>query len=136
MCDQALLLSIPHKQNLENFVYQYFFESIIAEQNETARTETFLNTNDMFAEKDRSSFVKAFKDRNSIEKDIERDKKLAEIAGSGEVVRDFKIKSKILNIVDEHMINLANNIAHILQFLLTTRIKEESEHQHTEIDIL
>jgi len=40
MSEQAVLLSIPKKENLDNFVYGYLFENMLALQNDTTNSET------------------------------------------------------------------------------------------------
>jgi len=40
MSEQALLLSVPKKENLDHFVYGYLFENMLALQNDTSNSET------------------------------------------------------------------------------------------------
>jgi hypothetical protein len=42
MSEQAVLLSVPKKENLDHFVYEYLFENMLALQNDTTNPETIL----------------------------------------------------------------------------------------------
>jgi len=135
MSEQAALLSFPKEENLNNFVYKYIFQMILTLQGNT--TGTFTDDKEMFGKGDERDFIKACKDRQRLIDEIDRLQTFVKMGGGSAAVREFKIKNKILIVMDEHMQQFAQNLLHALKFLLTTKItKEENKEQDDESNVL
>ncbi|MEI8253613.1 MAG: hypothetical protein WCG25_07930 [bacterium] len=76
MLDEAILLSMPKKQNINNFIYKYIFSTILDEQNKLEKQGQMIDEEDKLKPYHEKIFIKAIENRDELEKEIEQIREL------------------------------------------------------------
>jgi len=129
MYENSVLLSMPKKENLDLFVYKYLFQNLLDIE---ANEQTFKDKWDRIGKWDEKNFIKAFNDRTALEKEMGIEKLL--LKSDPWILRDFSIKNKILNVVNEELMNYACNLSEILKILLTIKTTKEENWERKQED--
>lgn len=139
LLDEAVLLSMPKKENIDKFVYKYFFKNILEEQNSLEGEGKIITEEEKFKPFHERIFIQVLKNREEVQNEVERLKDLMRTQWGQNLwlLEEFRTKNNILNLVDEDMIQSAETFSYILQFLLTTKVKKEwSEKKESESGVL
>ena len=137
MYNQSALLSIPKKTNIDHFVYRYLFQNILTIQEEIKKWGEFFDEEQMLRKRDEWNVIKAFTQREDLEKQLEMIRETIKDTSSPWLLEDFNSINNILNTIDEEMVKQAGNISLLVQFLLTQKItKEENDNKNNEPNIL
>ena len=132
--DQSVLLSFPSKRNFNRFVYKYLFH--IMTQSQHLWEDILLDKQETLTSVDELTFIKAFENRSQLEEETSRIEDLIRSNSGNEfLVQEFKMKKMILNMVDGDLLQIAKNIAQIVEFFLMTKIKKES-NCHSDVDLI
>jgi hypothetical protein len=121
MCEKAMMLSIPKKENLAHFIYQYLFQSIMEAEN-----KDIIDSSEAFKEGDEKYFIKAFTDRMFLEHEAKVGEDMVKLTNAN-VSREYKMAKKALTLVDQKMIDYAKQLSQVLGFILVTKIKKEEQ---------
>jgi len=135
--DEAVLLSMPKKENINSFVYKYIFSTILDEQNNLENQAKIIDEQDKLKPYHEKIFIKAIENRKELEQELKQLKELmkTDLGWSMGALADFRIKNDMLNLVDEDMAKLVETISNILQFLLNTKIKK-GDTQDSQVNVL
>ncbi len=130
MIEDCVLLSMPKKGNINNFIYKYIFSTILDEQNKLEKQGQMIDEEDKLKPFHEKIFIKAIEKRNELEQEIEQIRELIRTNWNQAtwLLEDFWIKNNILNIVDENMVKLIETLSGLFEFLLNTKIKKEEEN--------
>jgi hypothetical protein len=76
MIEDCVLLSMPKKGNINNFIYKYIFSTILDEQNKLEKQGQMIDEEDKLKPFHEKIFIKAIEKRNELEQEIEQIREL------------------------------------------------------------